>query len=271
MFRDVLELIAHKQQGFSKGKRAIGNYILEHPDQAAFMTAAQLGKLVKVSESSVVRFAGDLGYRGYPELQKALQSVLMEHLNDTKEGRVPVSEMSAPQDMMDSSYSDLQLGASFLRHCRNIYLYSSEEYFYASRYFLRCAEDLFLPLCVADRGRDLMVLRHILPLGSGDTLVCFLSEEDKLSNFLCDYATGVGAKLVCFSSGYYNLREKDSGVCYCVSDPDKDLLSADSRVITLIRSIFLLLEDQMAEEVTIAKEKFKEMQELYHAYDTETI
>lgn len=58
---------------FSKGHKKIANYIIEHYDKAAYMTAAKLGVAVGVSESTVVRFATELGYEGYPELQHALQ------------------------------------------------------------------------------------------------------------------------------------------------------------------------------------------------------
>ena len=51
---------------FSKGQKRIAQYILEHYDKAAFMTASKLGALVEVSESTVVRFASELGYEGYP-------------------------------------------------------------------------------------------------------------------------------------------------------------------------------------------------------------
>ena len=65
---------------FSKGQKAIGRYILENYDKAAFMTAAKLGQTVKISESTVVRFAAELGYDGYPSMQKALQEMVVNRL-----------------------------------------------------------------------------------------------------------------------------------------------------------------------------------------------
>ncbi len=66
--------------GFSKGQRQIGNYIVSHYDKAAFMTASKLGSAVHVSESTVVRFAAELGYDGYPAMQKALQEMIRSRL-----------------------------------------------------------------------------------------------------------------------------------------------------------------------------------------------
>ena len=65
---------------FSKGQRQIARYILGHYDRAAYMTASKLGALVEVSESTVVRFANELGFDGYPELQRALQEMARTHL-----------------------------------------------------------------------------------------------------------------------------------------------------------------------------------------------
>ena len=75
---DITKVIKERQSSMSKGHRAIANYIIEHYDTAAFITASRLGETVGVSESTVVRFACALGYDGYPELQKKLQLATTE-------------------------------------------------------------------------------------------------------------------------------------------------------------------------------------------------
>ena len=69
---DLIALINQKYDNFSKGQKLIANYILKHYDKAAYLTAAKLGEIVGVSESTVVRFAIELGFDGYPKLQKIL-------------------------------------------------------------------------------------------------------------------------------------------------------------------------------------------------------
>ena len=68
----------------SKGQRRIAEYIAESYDKAAFMTANRLGKMVNVSESTVVRFAVELGFDGYPSMQKALQEVVRNKLTSVQ-------------------------------------------------------------------------------------------------------------------------------------------------------------------------------------------
>ena len=80
MAKDILSIIQEKMSSFSKGQKLIAKFILESYDKAAFMTACKLGKTVNVSESTVVRFAAELGYDGYPSMQKALQEMIRNKL-----------------------------------------------------------------------------------------------------------------------------------------------------------------------------------------------
>lgn len=84
MKRDLLEMIADRMPTFSKGQKQIARYILEHYDKAAYLTAAKLGQLVGVSESTVVRFANELEFEGYPELQDALQTMIRTRLTSVQ-------------------------------------------------------------------------------------------------------------------------------------------------------------------------------------------
>lgn len=78
--KDLMRLIQGKFIRLSKGQKLIAEYILKNYDKAAFMTAAKLGVSVGVSESTVVRFANELGFSGYPKLQKALQELIKNKL-----------------------------------------------------------------------------------------------------------------------------------------------------------------------------------------------
>lgn len=77
---DLLSVIKSNYYKFSKGQKQIAQFIIDHYDKAAFMTAAKIGETVDVSESTVVRFASSIGYSGFPELQKALQVLIKNKL-----------------------------------------------------------------------------------------------------------------------------------------------------------------------------------------------
>lgn len=84
MNHDILTILQEKAPSFSKGQRRIAQYITESYDKAAFMTANRLGKTVGVSESTVVRFAVDLGFDGYPSMQKAMQEMVLNRLTSVQ-------------------------------------------------------------------------------------------------------------------------------------------------------------------------------------------
>ena len=94
MEMDILSVLEHKFPSFSKGQRTIAQFILKNYDKAAFMTAARLGEVTGVSESTVVRFAADLGYRGYPGMKKALQEIVRNRLTS-------VERIEAAESTMD--------------------------------------------------------------------------------------------------------------------------------------------------------------------------
>ena len=84
MSYDILSILQEKQSTFSKGQKRIAQYITEAYDKAAFMTANRLGKTVGVSESTVVRFAVDLGFDGYPSMQKAMREMVLNRLTSVQ-------------------------------------------------------------------------------------------------------------------------------------------------------------------------------------------
>ena len=86
----ILRRIENGYGSFSKGQKAIADYITAHYDKAAFMTAAKLGKYANVSESTVVRFACELGFGGYPQFQRSLRELVRNNLTSFQ--RVEISE-----------------------------------------------------------------------------------------------------------------------------------------------------------------------------------
>lgn len=113
--QDVWKRIEESYQKMSKNHRKLADYIREHYDQAVFMTAARLGETLGISESTVVRFASGLGYKGYPGFQKALEACVLGQFggNQKKAGRfgqdsqsevvrkVFASDMEKLQDTME--------------------------------------------------------------------------------------------------------------------------------------------------------------------------
>ncbi len=112
MKSDLLKQIELRFAKLSKGQKNIASYILEHYEKAAYLTAARLGATVGVSESTVVRFAIELGFEGYPELQRALQELVRTRLTSFE--RIEVSDaLIGDKDVLEQVLlSDVEM----LRH-----------------------------------------------------------------------------------------------------------------------------------------------------------
>ena len=95
---DLLNRINSKYSTMSKGHKLLATYITDNYDKAVFLTAAKMGETVGISESTVVRFATSLGYKGYPDFQKALEELVRNKLNSVQRmevtyGRISQSEI----------------------------------------------------------------------------------------------------------------------------------------------------------------------------------
>jgi len=98
MNSQLSERIHENMGSFSKGQKLIAQYILEHYDEVAFMTAVKLGNTVGVSESTVVRFAAEIGYSGYPALQRAIQEMIRSKLTSVQ--RLEITARSVEADKL---------------------------------------------------------------------------------------------------------------------------------------------------------------------------
>ena len=117
--QDLMRTIQVKFPRMSKGQKLIAEYILKHYDKAAFMTAAKLGISVGVSESTVVRFANELGFSGYPKLQKALQELIKNKLTTVQRIELSndyISEESALKGVLKSDMENLRSTLEKINH-----------------------------------------------------------------------------------------------------------------------------------------------------------
>ncbi len=123
---------------FSKGQKRIAEYIRTEYGKAAFMTAAKLGETVGVSESTVVRFATEIGYSGYPKLQQAMQEMIRDKLTSLQ--RIEVSQErigkgsvieyvlncdidNIRQTIEETSHEDFQQAVDVICNAKTIYIY----------------------------------------------------------------------------------------------------------------------------------------------------
>ena len=183
---DLIAHITHQMREFSKGQKLIANYILEHYDTAAFMTAYTLGETVGVSESTVVRFATELGFAGYPRLQKAMQELVRSRLNTVQRVEVTRARMR-DEEVLDNvmSYDIANLRQTLaeldphvfndavdaLVNARRVYIFGAGSC-RALSYFLAYYLKLLLPdvrlISVTDQTE---ILEEMFPISEEDAVI----------------------------------------------------------------------------------------------------
>ncbi|WP_295632667.1 MurR/RpiR family transcriptional regulator [uncultured Intestinimonas sp.] len=109
MSRDILSIIQERMPTLSKGQRRVAQFILDAYDKAAFMTASRLGETVQVSESTVVRFAAELGCGGYPNMQRALQEMVRSKLTSIQRIEVANDRLSGQDVLSTVMQADMEL------------------------------------------------------------------------------------------------------------------------------------------------------------------
>lgn len=134
---DLESRINARYKKMSKGQKLLAAYISDNYDKAVFFTAAKLGNAVGVSESTVVRFAANLGYKGYPEFQKALEELIQDKLNSVQRTDVVYERIRQPEILETVLKSDMEnlketlenmdghtftLAADTILKARNIYI-----------------------------------------------------------------------------------------------------------------------------------------------------
>lgn len=139
MTKSLLAKINEQKSGFSKGQKLIADFITQHYDKAAFMTASKLGNTVGVSESTVVRFATELGYDGYPKMQKAMQEMIRDKLTSVQRIDVTQSRINngsvldyilnkdidkIRRTLEETSEEDFNNAVDAISHAKTIYIFA---------------------------------------------------------------------------------------------------------------------------------------------------
>lgn len=212
MQQPLTERILEQMSGFSKGQKRIATYILEHYKEAAFMTACKLGATVDVSESTVVRFAAELGFAGYPELQQAMQEMVRSRLTSLQRIEVTRSRM-ADDEVLESVLSSethnirrtldelpretFNNAVDALVNARRVYIFgagSCRALASFSAYYLK----LLLPdVQMIYTSSNMEILEDLLSIGEEDALltVSFPRYSSKAVN-TADFAHKRGAKVI---------------------------------------------------------------------------
>ncbi len=212
MKEDLLRRIEEKMPEFSKSQKLIGNYILQHYEKAAYMTALKLGNAVNVSESTVVRFAIEMGYEGYPELQRSLQNHIKNLLTSIQRmdvTRSRIGDLDRVEGILNQdiekirrtietvSRDDFNKAADMISRAKKIYIQGAMSSGVLARimhYYLRL---IFDNVVLVGASGTSEIYQQMIHIGEGDLLVAMSFPRYAAGTLeACVFAKENGAEII---------------------------------------------------------------------------
>ena len=266
MTKDVLTVIQEHMGTCSKGQKRIAEFILNSYDKAAFMTASRLGQTTDVSESTVVRFAAELGYDGYPAMQKALQEMIRNKLTAMQRIEISDDRMGEHNILPMVMHSDAENIRVTLEHIDHSSFYGAVRAILAARrvYIIgvRSAYALavfmgfyfnmmFENVMVVASNSSSEVFEQILRIGEGDVMVGIsFPRYSKRTLKAMRYATDRGATVVA-------ITDSEASPLTDIAD---HVLLAKSDIVSFADSLVAPLSLVNALIVAVSKQKRGEME-----------
>ena len=281
--QDLLQTVAEGMPSFSKGQRRIAEYILAHYDKAAYLTASRLSTLVGVSESTVVRFAIELGFDGYPEFQHSLKELIRTRLTSFQrmevtnqiigDGSVPEKVLSADADRIRRTLEGLD-GRAFeeavrqIVGARSIYILGARSSFYLAGFLEHSLGMIFDQVRLLQSTSGSEMFEKILRIGQGDVLIAIsFPRYSKRVIHAVEYARSQQANVVALTD---SPQSPIAGYADQLLVAQSDMASfVDSLVapMSIVNALIVAVSRQKSGEVTDRLRQLEQVWDQYDVYD----
>ena len=277
MARSILHTIEQRMTSFSKGQKRIARYILDNYDKAAFMTASRLGGLVEVSESTVVRFASELGYDGYPGMQRALQDMIRSRLTSTQRIKaagdmfqdvlpaVIQSDIDKLRQMLGhSNRGEFDRVVDKILSSRHVYILGVRSSSFVAGYLHFYMHLLSENVTLIQSNAAGEMFEQMLRMGSGDVLIAIsFPRYSKVTIKTVKFARDRGAEIIA-------ITDNDLSPVYQLSSaallaPCEMISFVDSMVapLSLINALLVALSNRYGADVSTT---FAELEDIWNEY-----
>lgn len=280
MKKDLAALIQSVVPTLSKGKKKIAQTVLSDYDKVAYMTAAKLSEMVGVSESTVVRFAIELGFDGYPEFQHAVQELVRAKLTPNQRIRIAEERLVGVNPIENVMTSDAEKikytmhsidRASFsaaidaIVSAENVYIFGVRSSAFLAGFFnfnLGMIQDnvrLVQPTSSSE------VFEQILEIGKRDVLIAisFPRYSAKIVNAV-KYARSRNATIIALTDSVQSPLAEHAN---CLLTAQSDMASfVDSLVapLSIIDALLVAVTQRRGDEV---RERFDRLERVWDEYD----
>lgn len=284
MSTDLIEAIERSQSSMSKGHKRIAQYITEHCEKAAYMTASRLGESAGVSESTVVRFAIELGFDGYPGLHLAMQETLRKRLTGVQrlevannrfggEGRVLDAVLTADAGRITSTLETIDRDAfdhavEAILSANKIYIMGMRSSFSLAEFFDYNLSLIFANVSLVRNAGGSEIFEHLMHIGEGDAVIAisFPRYSNRIINAV-NFAKSAGAKVISITDSETSPIAKD--VCAALYAKSDMASFADSLVapLSIINALLAAIGMKKKDEVAATLSHLEAVWDEYNVYD----
>ena len=283
MGHDILSVLQGKTMDFSKGQRRIAQFIKESYDKAAFMTASKLGKAVGVSESTVVRFAVELGYDGYPSMQKAMQEMVVNRLTSVQRLEVAHDRIGSQDVVSMVLHADMeklrQTGETLDRKefaaavdailgAKRVYILGVRSAATLANFLGYYLNYMFRNVRIVTASGVSEMFEQIVGVGPEDVVVAFSFPRYSSSTAKgAQYCRSTGAKVI----GVTDSRLSPLGAnCDHVLQTKSDMVSlVDSLVapLSVVNALIVAVASKREQQLAKTFDELEHIWEVYHVYE----
>jgi len=277
--KSILHIIENNMSGFSKGQKRIAAYILENYDKAAFMTASKLGNLVGVSESTVVRFASELGYDGYPGMQRALQEMIRSRLTSTQRIQVAGDRFSGQDVLGTVLQSDIEKLRELatrgdrdvfdevveeILKAKHIYIVGVRSSSFVAGYLNFYMHLLFENVTLVQANAAGEIFEQMFRIGPGDVMIAIsFPRYSKITLSTAQFARDRGATIVAVTDSEMSPVYQMSKTALLA--PCEMISFVDSMVapLSLLNALLVALAQRIGMDVSLT---FEELEDIWNEY-----
>lgn len=282
MRKDLIREIEKMMPTFSKGQKTIANYLIHNYDKAAYLTASRLGKEVGVSESTVVRFAIELGFDGYPGLQHSLQEIIRTRLTAKQrmevtntrigDGDILTSVLESDIDnirrtMEEINREDFSEAVRKIIAAKNIYILgmrsSSSLASFLAHYFRLIFDNV--RLVQATSGSE--VFEQMLRIGEDDVMIAisFPRYSARLINAVA-YAKEQGANIVAVTDSVLSpIAPYANQTLACRSDM-ASIVDSFVAPLSILNALVVAIAKEMQDDLSDVFDKLERIWDEFNAY-----
>ena len=283
MKKNLLTVIEERMPTFSKGQKLISKYILDNYDKAAYMTAAKLGSIVSVSESTVVRFAIELGFAGYPEFQHSLQELVRTRLTSFQRmevtsnllgggdilNKVLMSDIEKIRRTLDEidreAFSD---AVENIVSARNIYIMGVRSSASLAGFLAYNLRMIFDNVKFVQTTSGSEMFEQIMSIGTGDVMIAisFPRYSTRIINAV-DFAKHKGADVIALTDSAMSPIAAPASQLLLAKSDMVSFVDSLSAPLSIINAIVVAVSMKKQEELNIRLRQLEQIWDEYDVYD----